>query len=298
MGDMKAPGVEQAKGEMTVAVQVKDRTGRDISNEGVSEDGGDSAPVSITAGAVDATGLVADGEGASAIEGVDPFAATQELMSHEKAHAEVFYQTLLICRARSDEREIAKAIRALPQMLHSTRTAKSYLRLLGKSGALRVVSLNPDTAGDGPVATSARIQTDMSPAPAAPSDPGGEVPSTKGRGESIASPVTTARGSCAWALTEAGERIIELYAPANRLGELLAREPRYTSLFAKVLEFCHEQRTRVEIDRLLGGEPAMRDPKIYASFFTEHLERADGLMWENGWKTTKYGEECLRGIDG
>lgn len=104
-----------------------------------------------------------------------------------------------------------------------------------------------------------------------------------------------------WRLTtsQAGEAFLAQYTPASRLQKLIDRVPAQAWIYTDLLAFCKEKRTLGAInDHLpLQKMPHMDDdessPRIQPSVFVSRLDEADGLTWEEGWLTTKEGEEFL-----
>ena len=97
-----------------------------------------------------------------------------------------------------------------------------------------------------------------------------------------------------WQTTEAAKRVVEREAPRKRLRQLLAEQPKYRDIYLQVLRFCQTPRRRDEIDELLHGNPAMEQPRVFATFFVQNLEEKGGLEWVNRrWQTTEAGKGML-----
>lgn len=97
-----------------------------------------------------------------------------------------------------------------------------------------------------------------------------------------------------WQTTEAGRRAAQREEPGRRLRELLAEQARYREIYLQVLRFCEVPRTRVEVEKLLDGNPLMEEPKVYASYFLQNLEARGGVEWaDNRWRTTQAGKGLL-----
>ncbi len=90
-----------------------------------------------------------------------------------------------------------------------------------------------------------------------------------------------------WQTTEAGRKVVEQHGASARLMQLLANEPHYLEIYKQVLAFCQTPRTMGEIDHLLQDNPALENPKVYASYFIDRLEAAGGLEWEGKWRTSE-----------
>jgi hypothetical protein len=90
-----------------------------------------------------------------------------------------------------------------------------------------------------------------------------------------------------WATTKEGIRAFEEEASEDKLEALFVSESAYKAIYLRVLNFCKEAKSRMEIETHLENQPLLENPKIYANYFIETLERAGGLFWNGAWKTTQ-----------
>lgn len=97
-----------------------------------------------------------------------------------------------------------------------------------------------------------------------------------------------------WQTTLAGRNVVRIENPANRLDQLLTKDPVYRDVFAQVLQSCLVPRTRSEIESMLSRNALLESPKIYPSYFIETLEQAGGLAWDGNWRTTQAGREIVK----
>lgn len=93
--------------------------------------------------------------------------------------------------------------------------------------------------------------------------------------------------SSLWQTTQAGECALEEEMKEDRIESLFVNDAHYTPVYKKVLEFCKVGKSRMEIESHLAQHPLLENPKIYASYFIDALEKAGGLVWESHWKTTQ-----------
>lgn len=107
--------------------------------------------------------------------------------------------------------------------------------------------------------------------------------------------ITTKGMEPMWLTTAAGQNVVRNESYSNRLGRLLAQQAKYRDIYLAVLEACMSPKSRIELELLLSGNPALEDPIVYPSFFIETLEKAGGLEWDEKWRTTQAGEELLKG---
>ena len=104
-----------------------------------------------------------------------------------------------------------------------------------------------------------------------------------------------------YALTDKGGKVLERLRPSARLARLFADEPENAEGFRRLLGFCNgDKRTKRQIDEELAAicaaAPRSRHVSaagIYPSYFTDRLEQCAGLVWEDGWTTTKEGAAFL-----
>lgn len=96
-----------------------------------------------------------------------------------------------------------------------------------------------------------------------------------------------------WCTTPAGRNAVRLESYEKRMGGLLVQEPIYEDIYLQVLQACLSPKSRMEIEILLNGNPVLKEPKVYPSFFIQSLELAGGLVWDEKWKTTLAGKNFL-----
>jgi hypothetical protein len=97
-----------------------------------------------------------------------------------------------------------------------------------------------------------------------------------------------------WRTTPAGRNVIRIEDPGDRLERLLAQDSVYREIFLQVLQLCIVPTSRSEIESMLNSHPLLENPKVYASYFVEALERARGLEWADKWRTTQAGKEFVK----
>jgi hypothetical protein len=106
----------------------------------------------------------------------------------------------------------------------------------------------------------------------------------------------------AYEITEAGEVVASDMDPKHRLLQLLEIVPDWYDTYVEVLEFLEEKRPFADVDSLLRGRDILRwgrspdDSPMQPSVFIDKLEQAGGVVWNEGWTTTKEGKELLEAI--
>ena len=104
-----------------------------------------------------------------------------------------------------------------------------------------------------------------------------------------------------YTLTDKGGKVLERLRPSARLARLFADEPENAEGFRRLLTFCNgTKRMKRQIDdelaAICAAAPRSRHVSaagIYPSYFTDRLEQCAGLVWEDGWTTTKEGAAFL-----
>ena len=186
------------------------------------------------------------------------------------------YHILELCRKTRRAEEVETFIAALHEMLHSLQEPYVYMDALIDAGGLDSVALDAD---GNPV--------DMDAFAAAPEE---------ARAGMIADyDITT---------TPAGVAALDLLAPKNRMRAKLAEKPERYTTFLAVLDFCREPKTLAEVKRLfeedstLNRETTVDRQLLSCDFYLSELERAGGIVWDDGWKCTPEGLEFLRTATG
>lgn len=99
--------------------------------------------------------------------------------------------------------------------------------------------------------------------------------------------ITRQEESSLWATTKSGVCAFEEEVSADKLEALFVSDSTYKTIYLRVLDFCKEAKSRMEIEAHLANQPLLENPKIYANYFIETLEKAGGLVWNGAWKTTQ-----------
>lgn len=102
-------------------------------------------------------------------------------------------------------------------------------------------------------------------------------------------------------ITEVGQQVLDDYAPAHTVAELLASKPAYHDVFRAVLEACtpDEGCTLPDLESAIEGFPQLKpDPqthqtKVYPQYFIDALETAGAIEWTDSWRITQAGKEAL-----
>ena len=91
-----------------------------------------------------------------------------------------------------------------------------------------------------------------------------------------------------WQTTEAGRLAVESENAQNRLETLLEeKDGKYRDVYLQILTACKSPKSRDEIEAMLKGNPALENPKIYASYFLQNLEKREAVVFKEKWETTE-----------
>lgn len=190
----------------------------------------------------------------------------------EPRHAAALLRLLDFCREPRRLDEIDARVGGYPEMRASAFPPRTILAWLVDVGGIEELPADPTAEGttDG-ITDDAPTCGDESPA-----DHAHHVPCFQ----------TSEAGLDAFATRLQGDALAELV-----LGDQ-ALSPAYLAL----LDACAEQpRSRSFVERLLGEKAPLRDLGIYPSVLVDRLERAGGLTWDEGWRTTPAANHLLAG---
>ncbi len=102
-------------------------------------------------------------------------------------------------------------------------------------------------------------------------------------------------------ITQAGQELLDAYAPEATLRALLDEKPAYYDVFAAALEACAAKGgcTRDELEAVINQMPQLKpDPEtkrtsVYPQYFIDALETAGGISWQGAWHITEVGKAAL-----
>lgn len=198
------------------------------------------------------------------------FNSLSEAVLREPLQREIKYRILSFCRSARKLEEIEAEVAQMPQFKTAAQNQYRMVETLENAGGLR------------------RIELDSS---------GEEIdPELKARiSEDEASDLVA---DVLFETTAEGLRFVDEYSPARRFERLLADEPNRKAPFFAVLEFCKgHERPFSQIVGFLRDEgysqPGFGTAGTQPSVFLDRLERSGLIEWDDGWITTKEGEDCL-----
>ncbi|WP_282209396.1 hypothetical protein [Parvibacter caecicola] len=98
-----------------------------------------------------------------------------------------------------------------------------------------------------------------------------------------------------WTLTDEGRAYFDAYQPLEQIRTLFADEPHYAHLYRHVLEqtALDGGATVGQLDPFILADEAAQNPKRYATYFMDKLERTGAVDWQGSWVATAAGRDYL-----
>lgn len=101
-----------------------------------------------------------------------------------------------------------------------------------------------------------------------------------------------------WQTTEEGREQLDAYRPLELIRSCYEAEPQYSDIFTTVLELTAREggSSMKQIGNVIDDEPAVQNPRRFAMYFIDKLERAGGVEWKGSWVITSPGAEHLESL--
>ncbi len=98
-----------------------------------------------------------------------------------------------------------------------------------------------------------------------------------------------------WQITDPGRTQFETYQPLNAIQACYDAEPQYAEIFTTTLTLCAQEggASVKDVGDAVEDEPVLQNPRRYAMYFIDKLERAGALDWVGYWTTSEYGRQYL-----
>lgn len=195
-----------------------------------------------------------------------------ETINRAPLHREIFLRILNFCKHQRSLGETEEAITSYPEFASVIQSPYRLIRTLANAGGLHWLELDEQGI---PLTPQAKIE--LSP-----------------------DEIDELTFSYAVVTTSVGEQAADDLAPEKRLRKLFDSIPQRLSTYLDIMDFCHENRSFKEIDALLRSRSSIdfvsvtSGQSLQPSFFVDALERAGGLVWNDGWKTTERGLHILK----
>ena len=101
-----------------------------------------------------------------------------------------------------------------------------------------------------------------------------------------------------WKLTDAGRTILDDDDPVARAQADFDADERLQPLYKRLLTLCKDGADLEELNDALNYDDLAWEPRVYAPFFIDRMEKADAIEWRGTWKLTDTGQKVLALLDG
>jgi hypothetical protein len=201
---------------------------------------------------------------------------TVTCVNRQPKHHDLLYQALKFCSNECSYEDTEAYLEVLPAYEFSTQSAYRLISFLIRSGGIDEIEL--DSEG---IVITEEHKNELR-----------ELGVSEDEIEEII---------VAWRLktSDVGLEALQRISPTKRLAELFDRCPDRVPTFVKVLDFCRSARTFVDVTVHLDNDPGLMIDvntglaRIQPGAYLNHLDKAGGISWSNGWKTTEEGVEWL-----
>lgn len=201
----------------------------------------------------------------------------EDAIARSSLHREILYKTLVFCIERRGLSEVEAEIATYPEFKLATQAPYHLIRVLEETGGLD------------------RIEHDEM----------GAIVTSEQREGLTEDEIDDLVWSYSFETTALGRAVIKRHESRTRIFELLDIVPERKGTYIEVMRFCQEEpRTYKEIEEFFAG----RDDALFATFngqqqsiqpsvFLDKLEKAAGVVWDEGWILTQGGEEILEELE-
>lgn len=199
----------------------------------------------------------------------------EQAILRQSLHREIHYKTLMFCCKRRNLAEIESHIQAYPEFKHATQDPCHLIRAMVCAGGLQEFELDQDGCAITPAMKEGLDEDELDDLVA----------------------------GWAYEVTDAGKLVVERHAPRARLTELLNSSPERRDAYIQVLQYLEEvPRTYAQVSDVLSQNGALNPLRpeevgMQPSVFLDKLERAGGIVWDEGWFLTEGGREFLEELD-
>lgn len=203
-------------------------------------------------------------------------AKTMECLDRRASSKSILYGLLVFCFEERSYEEVEEHAQGYAEFEANRQSGRRYAFFLQRVGAIEEIELD----ADGAVITEGRRAQLLE----------------EGADQDALDALTVD-----WRVrtTDVGREAVKLADPLVSLRELLAEKPSRRSAYAHVLAYCWKPRQLGEIIGELDGDPGLEKdeatglPSMQPSAYVSKLDHAGGLVWMDGWATTKEGLAIL-----
>jgi hypothetical protein len=196
---------------------------------------------------------------------------TAALLDAIPSQRKVLLRTLALCEEPQSVASVNAAIKHMQQTSPSVYTPANLCALLEEAGALE------------------RITSEGNPLEGIEQEP--DVVEVDG--VSFYRPAEPVHDF--WVTTQEGIEAVEADNPRRRLTNLFDDET-YLPIYKRILNRCNVEggASVSELGAIVNDDPLVQNPRLYAAYFIERLEKNDALEWQKTWVTTDIGREALQ----
>lgn len=101
-----------------------------------------------------------------------------------------------------------------------------------------------------------------------------------------------------WALLAPGQIILDDDDPIGRAQEAFDADEGLKPLYKRLLTLCRDGAGIEELNDAINYDDLAWEPRIYAPFLVDRMEKACAIDWTGSWQLTEVGEEVLALLDG
>ncbi len=194
-----------------------------------------------------------------------------DMIDRAPRHREIYLRLLSLCAQRQSLHKVEREVEKMPEFPLAAQTPYRLIRTLANAGGLCWLELGKD----------------------------GELLSQDEKAGLSADEIEDLTFEYAVVTTLVGEQVADDLAPEKRLRSLMGGAAGYLDAYVDVLGFCQQSRSFNEVESFLrtcksASAMGSGSQAPHPSYFVDMLERAGGLVWNNGWKTTSVGEKLLQ----
>ncbi|MGV8084363.1 MAG: hypothetical protein AB2L09_12130 [Coriobacteriia bacterium] len=104
-----------------------------------------------------------------------------------------------------------------------------------------------------------------------------------------------------WQTTSVGLNFMEAEEPFQRLDKLITSSLGLERLYRGLLDYCLVPRKLMEIEEWMKGDSenvcVLERHNVHPAFLIDQMERAGGLEFDGGWRTTEQGRGVAAGLN-
>lgn len=101
-----------------------------------------------------------------------------------------------------------------------------------------------------------------------------------------------------WTLLAPGQTILDDDDPLGRAQAAFDADPDLQPLYKRLLTLCRDGADIEALNDAINYDDLSWEPRVYAPFFVDRMEKADAIDWKGTWQLTEVGEEALGLLDG